>query len=112
VVRVLAPGDLGHVHGQRAHAFDVGDDLGCAEHRTQVPGHRLLQRQQGERLLLDPLAHRHERGVVGDHPFGGREVGIQQGMGGALHRLPGQAAHLAQLRCQIGQLLVVCRSHR
>jgi hypothetical protein len=98
---VLPPRDLGYVHGQRTHAFCVGDDLYRAEDRAQLAGHRLLQRQQRERFLLDSRSHFHDPLVVADDPLGGGNVGVQQSVGRALHRHPGQAAHLAQLRGQV-----------
>ena len=50
------PGHLGHVDGQVAHPLQLGDHPQRRDDRAQVAGDRLLQREQRERAVLDPLA--------------------------------------------------------
>jgi hypothetical protein len=110
--RRCPPGDLGDMHGQRVHPLRVGGDLDGAEDLTQVAGHRLLQRQQIERGLFGLRAHRDHLLVAADHFVGGVGVSLQESPRRALHRSSGMAAHLSELRGQIGHLLVVNGSHR
>ena len=102
VLRMATPGDLGDVQRQCAHPVDVGDDLDRADDRPQIAGHRRLQRQQHERGFLGARAHRGDLLVVGDHLLGQHQVGLQQGLGRALHGDAGQPAHLAELVGQRG----------
>ena len=100
MLRMAAAGDLGDVQRQRAHPVDVGDDLDRADDRAQVSGDRRLQRQQHERGLLGARAHRGDLLVVGDDLLGQHQIGLQQGLGCALHRRTCQPAHLAELSDQ------------
>ena len=73
------PGDVGDMHGQRAHPLDIGADVQRADDLPQVAGHRLLQRQQPHRASS---AARHLSAMwlmVGDDLFGKRQIGLQQG---------------------------------
>ena len=97
MLRMTTAGDLGDVQRKRAHPVDVGDDLNRADDRAQVACHRSLQRKQHERRLLGLGAHRGDLLVVGDHLLGQHQVGLQQGLGRALHRNARQPAHLAEL---------------
>ena len=94
---MTATGDLGDVQCKCPHPVDVGDDLDGADDRAQVAGHRRLQRKQHERRFLGLGAHRRDLLVVGDHLLGQHQVGLQQGLGRALHRNTCQPAHLAEL---------------
>ena len=49
------PGDLGDVHRQVAHPLELADHPQRGDDRAQVAGDRLLERQDRERELLDPL---------------------------------------------------------
>ncbi len=100
MLRMAAAGDLGDVQREGSHPVDVGDDLDRADDRAQVACHRRLQGQQHERRLLGLGAHRRDLLVVGDHLLGQHQIGLQQGLGRALHRNTCQPAHLAEL---IGQ---------
>ena len=97
MLRMAAPGDLGDVQCQGAHPVDVGDDLNRADDRTEIAGHRRLQRQQHERGLLGARAHGDDLVVVGDDLFGEHQVRLQQGLSCALHRRARQPAHVAEL---------------
>jgi hypothetical protein len=65
------------VRGQCAHAFDVGGDVDRADDGPQVARHRLLQRQQSERGLLDLPTHGHDVLLVGDDVFGYGQLGVE-----------------------------------
>jgi hypothetical protein len=49
--------------------------------------------------------------VVADHGFGQDDVGVEQGLGGLLHRGAGEAAHVADAVCQRVELFVKRRPH-
>ena len=97
MLRMAAAGDLGDMQRQSAHPVDVGDDLNRADDRTQITGNGRLKRQQDERGLLGACAHSGDLLVVGDHLFGEHQIGLQQGLGRALHRHTRQPAHLTEL---------------
>ena len=111
VLRVPAAGDLGDVQRQRAHAVDIGDDLDGADHGPQVAGDRRLQGQQDERLFFGLRAHDGDLLVVGNDLLGQYQVGLQQGLGRALHGNTGQSAHLAEAVGEGFKLLVVRGTH-
>ena len=111
VLRVAPAGNLGDVQCQRAHAVDVGDDLDGADDGPQVTGDGRLQSQQDERLLFGMRAHRGDLFVVGDDLLGQHQIGLQQGLGRALHGNAGQSAHLAQAVGEAIKLLVVRGTH-
>ena len=94
---MAAPGDLGDVQRQGAHPVDVGDDLDRSDDRPQIAGDRRLQGEKHERGLLGARTHRGDLLVVGDDLFGQHEIGLQQGLGCALHRGARQPAHVPEL---------------
>jgi hypothetical protein len=53
----------------------------------------------------------HEVVVVADHDFGRDDVGVEEGLGGPLHRGAGEATHVADAACQRVELLVKRRPH-
>ena len=97
VLRMAPSGYLGDVQCQGAHPVDVGDDLNRADDRAQIAGNGRLQRQQDECAFLGACAHCADLLVVGDDLLGQHEVGLQQGLGCALHRGARQSAHLTEL---------------
>ena len=64
------PGDLGDVHGQVAHPLELADHPQRGDDDPQVAGDRLLQGEQRERRVLDPLAGPVDLGVGADHLLG------------------------------------------
>ncbi len=106
-----APSDVGDVHGQCAHALDVGAHVERADDLSQVARHRLLQRQQFERLFFGHPLLGSDVLMVCDDLFGQGQIRFQQGVRRVLHRVCGQATHLAQSRAERRQLLLVCRTH-
>ena len=108
---MAASGDLGDMQGQSAHAFDVGDDLDGSDDGPQVPGHRGLECQQHEGRLLGAGAGGDDLFMIADHLFGEYQVGLQQGLGSALHGDPRHSAHLGELVGQRVKLLVVRGTH-
>jgi hypothetical protein len=73
------PGDLGHVHRQVAHPLELGHHPQRGHHDAEVAGDRRLEREQGERRVLDPLAGPVDLDVGADHPLGGLGVAAEQG---------------------------------
>ena len=57
MVGMTQPGDVGDVHGQRAHPLDVGADMQRADDLSEIACHRLLQREQPDRAA--PRSRRH-----------------------------------------------------
>jgi len=105
------PGDLGDVHGQVAHALEVGHHAQGGDEHPEVAGHRLLQREELEAELLDPLALGVDVGVVGDDLLGELRVGLEQGRGGPADGgadLPGHGDELVDDQIE---LLVVGVAH-
>ena len=71
-------GDLGDVDREVAHPLEVADHAQRGDDHPQVAGDRLLQGEQGEGRVVDPLAGRVDRLVGADHLLGDLHVAGQQ----------------------------------
>jgi hypothetical protein len=78
---------------QIRHQMHTGDDL------PQVPGHRCLQRQQRQRLLLARAPRPLDLLIEVEHPLRQRQVGLDEGICGNSYGLTGQVAHQRQSVC-------------
>ena len=88
------PGDLGDVHRQVTHPLEVGDHPQGRDEHPQVAGHRLLEGEELEGALLDPLPGGVDGGVVADDLLGDLGVRGEQGLGGPRH---GDLDHLGHV---------------
>ena len=86
-------GDLGDVHREVAHPLELADHPQRRHDDPQVAGDGLLERQQGEAVVLDPLGRLVDLGVGADDLLGLLGVAGQQRLGGQPHRLLDVAAH-------------------
>jgi hypothetical protein len=65
-----------------AHPLQLADHSQRRHDDAQVAGNGLLQRQQGERGVLDPLAGVVDDDVGRDHPLGHLGIAVQESLGG------------------------------
>ena len=91
------PGDLGDVHREVAHPLQLADHPQRGHHDPEVAGDRLLEGEQGERRLLDPLARPVDLVVGGDDLLGHLGVAVEQRLGGEADRGLDLAADLRQV---------------
>lgn len=71
-----------------------------------------MQGQQNERVVFGFGSHQCQLIVVGDYLLDQDQVGLQQRLGRALHRQPGEPAHLAQRLCQRVELVMKSGAHK
>ncbi len=106
-----APRGLRDVQGEVAHPLDVAGTVDRRDHHAQVRGHRRLQREQAERLLLGRDAQVVDAGVVGDHLLGEVQVGLEQGAGRMRHRHRGLLAHVGERIGEAHELFLIDVAH-
>ena len=81
------------------------------DHHAQVGGHRGLQGEQAERLLLGRGAQVVDPDVVGDHLLGELEVGLQEGARRVLHRHRRLQTHVGEGVSEGRELFLVGVAH-
>jgi hypothetical protein len=111
-LRVAAAGDLGDVPGQVPHPLQVRAHSQRGHQGAQVPGDRLLTRDQIQCAHVQFLLQRVHRVVGGDHRLGQLEVRLHQRTGRALERGTDQRGHLHQGVPDRVELLVVHVAHQ
>ena len=90
-------GDLGDVDRQVAHPLELADHPQRGDDHPQVAGHRLLEGQQREGVVLDPLAVGVDGLVGADDLLGHGGVAAQQRLGGAAYGHLHLTAHLGEI---------------
>jgi len=99
------------VHGEIAHALDVGCGVQCGHDDAQVGGDGWLEREEGERVVLGSGAEVVDAGVGGDDPLRQRQVGAQHGAGGVVEGVDYQIAHVGQTPPEVVELVLVDLAH-
>jgi hypothetical protein len=99
------------VHREVTHPLQLADHPQRGDDDPEVAGDRLLEREQGERCLLDPLAGGVDLGVGGDHALGHVGVTAQESLGGIPDGGLDLLADLGQVREDRVQLLMERFTH-
>jgi hypothetical protein len=99
------------VHRQVAHPLELADHPQRGDHGAQVAGDRLLERQQQERRVLDPLAGAVDVDVRADHLLGDLGVAGQQCFGREPDGGLDAAADGGEVVEDAVELFVECLSH-
>ena len=110
-VRVAPPGQLGHVLGEVAHAFEVCAHPHRGDHPTQIGSHGLLPGQQVDRAVVELAAQRVDLLVRGDDALSQMQVRFQQCCGRPGHRGAGEPGHFDQLLGDLVKVLVEGFAH-
>ena len=105
------PGDLGDVDREVAHPLELADHPQRGDDGAQVAGDRLLQRQQQERRVLDPLAGPVDLDVRADHLLGDLGVAGEQRLGRKPDGDLDAAADGGEVVEDAVELFVECLSH-
>ena len=96
---------------QVTHSSDVAGGVDRRDHDPQVGGHRGLQGEKRERLLLRVRAHLVDHDVVGDDPFGQLQIAVEQRASGLVHGGRHLAAHVGQGAGEVIELVVEMLAH-
>jgi hypothetical protein len=108
---VAAARCLRHVQCEVTHPLEALGGVDGGEHGAQIGGDGGLQRQQRVRVLLTGRPGVVDLRVVADHLFGEAEIGLQQRLGGELHRRGGHGAHVGQLFRELTEFDMVGLTH-
>jgi hypothetical protein len=102
----VAQARLGDVHGEVAHALEVGVDLHRGHDGAEVHGHGLMQRQQLEAAVVDLDVELVDGGVAGEHAFERAGVAPDEAVERRAQALLGQATHLEEPRLELVQFFL------
>ena len=103
--------ELGHVHAQVAHPLDVRVDVQHAGHQAEVLGHRRLEGQGAQDLLLDLDVGAVDLVVADDDLVGQGGVEGGQRLQRPVELGLDELAHLEQLRLEPLEALFERRAH-
>ena len=107
VVAVDATRGLADVAQQIGAALDLGDHLQQRDHLAQLAGHRRLEREDPDALLLEVDAALVDLLVAADEVLGAFQVAVEQHRGGARDQLDDQCSQPRQLVAGRLELVVV-----
>jgi hypothetical protein len=102
---------FGDVDRLIANALKIGINLGDSKDETQIDSHGLLHGEQVKGSLVNFAFRIINEGLALKNHLAAREIAIQIGLTGTIHRLFRQTTHAEQLLTQIVEALLKARAH-